>query len=107
MPAAVCQVVVSLSVERTSLQTRAGDVHGHHPSASAAERVRVRVCIGAGLEGRGGGGRGKGLETLSFFAHNKYTVYIAVIAKSHAKMIQNTATIYCFIVCKILTLKYI
>ena len=54
MPAAVCQVVVSLSVERTSLQTRAGDVHGHHPSASAAERVRVRVCIGAGLEGGGG-----------------------------------------------------
>lgn len=39
-------------------------------------------------------------------AHQIYCVYIAVTAKSHAKMIQNTATIYCFIACKILTLKY-
>lgn len=46
-------------------------------------------------------GRG---PTCSHFAHQIYCVYIAVTAKSHAKMIQNTATI-CFIACKILTLK--
>lgn len=47
-------------------------------------------------------GRG---STCSHFAHQIYCVYIAVTAKSHAKMIQNTATI-CSIACKILTLKY-
>lgn len=41
MLAAVSLVVVSLSVELTSPQTRAGDVHGRHPLASAAERVCV------------------------------------------------------------------
>lgn len=48
---------------------------------------------------------GRGL-TCSYFAHQIYCVYIAVTAKSHAKTIQNTANIYCFIACKILTLKY-
>lgn len=36
MLAAVSLVVVSLSVELTSPQTRAGDAHGRHPLASAA-----------------------------------------------------------------------
>lgn len=45
MLAAVSLVVVSLSVELTSPQTRAGDVHGRHPLASAAVRVRVCMCV--------------------------------------------------------------
>lgn len=56
MLAAVSLVVVSLSVELTSPQTRAGDVHGRHPLASAAERV----CVNEGIT------RGQGLEMLSF-----------------------------------------
>lgn len=43
MPAAVSLVVVSLPVELTSPQTRAGDARGRHPLASAAERVCVCV----------------------------------------------------------------
>lgn len=43
MPAAVSLVVVSLPVELTSPQTRAGDACGRHPLASAAERVCVCV----------------------------------------------------------------
>lgn len=65
MLAAVSLVVVSLSVELTSPQTRAGDVHGRHPLASAAEHA----CKSRGLQG----GRG---SKRSHFALNKYTVSI-------------------------------
>lgn len=58
MLAAVSLAVVSLSVELTSPQTRAGDVHGRHPLASAAERV----CKGGDYKG------GRGLK-CSHFAH--------------------------------------
>lgn len=64
MLAAVSLVVVSLSVELTFPQTRAGDAHGRHPLASAAERVcvceMVCVCVKEGIT------RGQGLEMLSF-----------------------------------------
>ena len=65
MLAAVSLVVVSLSVELTSPQTRAGDVHGRHPLASAA----VHVYKGGYYKGR----EGRGLK-CSHFAHNKDTV---------------------------------
>lgn len=42
-------VVVSLSVELMSPQTRAGDVHGRHPLASATEHV----CKGWDYKGAG------------------------------------------------------
>lgn len=41
MLAAVSLVAVSLSVELTSPQTRAGDVYDRHPLVSAAEHVCV------------------------------------------------------------------
>lgn len=60
MPAAVSLVVVSLPVELTSPQTRAGDARGRHPLASAAERVCVCVFKGGDYTS------GRGLEMLSF-----------------------------------------
>lgn len=99
-----------LSVEQTPLQTRAGDARGHHPLGFCSCTclrvcVRVIICVWMDFElVRRGLGGGRGL-TCSRVAHQIYCVYIAVTAKSRAKMIQNTATI-CFITCKILTLKY-
>lgn len=59
MLAAVSLVVVSLSVELTSPQTRAGDVHGRHPLASAAEHVFVCACVCVYVKRSGlQGGRG-------------------------------------------------
>lgn len=53
MLAAVSLVVVSLSVELTPPQARAGDARGRHPLASAAERVYVCVCKGGDYKGAG------------------------------------------------------
>lgn len=90
---------------RRELETRAAIIH----LASVAARVCACVCVWlfacewiSSLLEEGWGGRGL---TCSRVAHQIYCVYIAVTAKSRAKMIQNTATI-CFITCKILTLKY-
>lgn len=66
MLAAVSLVVVSLSVELTFPQTRAGDAHGRHPLASAAERVCVCKCVCVGVCVKEGITRGQGLEMLSF-----------------------------------------
>lgn len=108
MPAAVSLVVVSLSVELTSPQTRAGDAHGCHPLASAAECVCVSVsvsvcvfvCVKEGIT------RGQGLEVLSFCPLINILCLHSCNCQISRKMTQNTATIYCFIACKILKLKY-
>ena len=65
MLAAVSLVVVSLPVELTSPQTRAGDACGRHPLASAAERVCVCVCVCVCLK-EGDYTSGRGLEMLSY-----------------------------------------
>ncbi len=61
MLAAGSHVVVSLSVESTSPQTRAGDACGRHPLASAANVFAKEVVT-----------RGQGLEMLSLSPY--YTV---------------------------------
>lgn len=70
MLAAVSLVVVSLSVELTFPQTRAGDAHGRHPLAFLQLNVCVcvseDVCVCECVCVKEGITRGQGLEMLSF-----------------------------------------